>query len=695
MTATLPTPSSAATAGSTGSGAPLRIGLIGAGKMGLNHLKAIGACTGVEIVGVADPQADVEALRPLLPASAVIVGSLDELVAQGRPDVVHIVTPPHTHAPIARAALSAGLHVYVEKPFTLARPEAEALTAFAAEKGRLICAGHQCLFEHAAIDGRAALARLGTIVHVESYFSFKTVRRSITPIDQAKDILPHAVYMLIDYLRAGSPGLEATPVTLLGADASADGDVYGVLSLGACRGLLTVTLRGRPVEQYLHVVGTNGSMRVDLVSDAVTALEGPGASAVGALMSPYRLAWQSVTRSTSGFSRRIRGRKFGYPGHKELCQAFYDSIRGAGPAAMTASSILETVGVCESIGRVLDEAEAGAEAAAEAGLAARAAALPPVSAGRGIAVVTGAAGFLGRGVVRELRAAGWSVRALTRQPLRLGAREPGVDYRACDLSRPIPADVMAGATFVAHCAAETKGGAADQERNSIKATRHIVEAAADAGAKRLVHVSSVAVMRPPASASREMDEATPVDLDNRTRGPYVWGKAESERVVTTVARERGVDVRIIRLGPLVDYAAFEAPGRLGRELGPLYVAVGPKRSPIALLDVGTAAEVIRSYGDHFESAAPVLNLVEPEAPARRELLARLRARRPELRVFWLPMWFLRVISPPLKLVQRVMGSKAPLDIASAFTSPRYRTELSAQAIAKARTRAPARVTSAP
>ena len=673
----------------------VRVGLIGAGKMGLNHLKAIGACTGVEIVGVADPQADVEALRPLLPTGAAIVASLDELVAQARPDVVHIVTPPHTHGPLARAALSAGLHVYLEKPFTLTREEAESLAAFAADKGRQICAGHQCLFEHAATAGRAALSRLGTIVHVESYFSFKTVRRSITPIDQAKDILPHAVYMLVDYLRAGNPALQATPVTLLGVDASADGDVYGVLSLGACRGLLVVTLRGRPVEQYLHIVGTNGSMRVDLVSDAVTALEGPGASAVGALMSPYRLAWQNVTRSTKGFSRRIRGRKHGYPGHKELCQAFYDNLRGAGPAAMTVTSILETVGLCESIGKALDEAEAAAEASAQASLAARDAALPPVVPGRGVAVVTGAAGFLGRGVVREMRAAGWPVRALTRQPLRLGAREPGVEYRACDLSRPIPADVMAGATFVAHCAAETKGGAADQERNSIRATRHIVEAAADAGAKRLVHVSSVAVMRPPASASTPMDEATPVDLDNRTRGPYVWGKAESERVVTTVARERGVDVRIIRLGPLVDYAAFEAPGRLGRELGPLYVAVGPKRSPIALLDVGTAARVICSYADQFDAAPPVLNLVEPQAPTRHDLLARLRERRPELRVFWLPMWFLRVISPPLKLVQRLMGSKAPLDVASAFTSPRYRTELSAQAIERAHAPAAPAVTVGP
>lgn len=651
--------------------------------MGLNHLKAIGACTGVEIVGVADPQADLEQLRALLPESAVIVGGLDDLFAQARPDVVHIVTPPHTHGPLARAALTAGAHVYVEKPFTLTRPEAEELVAFAAEKGRRICAGHQCLFEHAAIEGREALKRLGTIVHVESYFSFRTVRRSITPIDQAKDILPHAVYMLVDYLRAGNPALAAAPVTLLGADASASGDIYGVLALGESRGLLTVTLRGRPVEQYLHVVGANGSMRVDLVSDAVTVLEGPGASAVGALMSPYRLAGQSVRRSTSGFSRRIRGRKFGYPGHRELCQAFYDSIRLGAPPAMTTTSILETVGLCETIGQGLDEAEAAAETAAEASLAERTAALPPVSLERGVAIVTGAAGFLGRGVVRELRAAGWSVRALTRQPLRLGAREPGVDYRVCDLARPIPPDVMAGATFVAHCAAETKGGAADQERNSIRATKHIADAAADAGARRFVHISSVAVMKPPSSASQPMDESTPVDLDNRARGPYVWGKAESERVVTTVGRERGLDVRIIRLGPLVDYGAFEAPGRLGRELGPLYVAVGPKRSPIALLDVGTAARVIRSYAEQFDQAPPVLNLVEPEAPTRRDLLARLRANRPELRVFWLPMWFLRLISPPLKLVQRLMGSKAPLDIASAFTSPRYRTELAAAVIARA------------
>src|SRR4051812_39112888 len=89
----------------------LRIGLIGSGKMGVQHLKAIGATPGATIVGVADPAADREGLIPLLPAGAVIVPSAAELFAQARPEVVHIVTPPATHTRLALEALAAGCHV--------------------------------------------------------------------------------------------------------------------------------------------------------------------------------------------------------------------------------------------------------------------------------------------------------------------------------------------------------------------------------------------------------------------------------------------------------------------------------------------------------------------------------------------------------------------------------------------------------
>ena len=58
--------------------------------------------------------------------------------------------------------------------------------------------------------------------------------------------------------------------------------------------------------------------------------------------------------------------------------------------------------------------------------------------------------------------------------------------------------------------------------------------------------------------------------------------------------------------------------------------------------------------------------------------------RPDLRVFWFPAWLLRALSGPLKLVQRyALGSKEPLDVAAAFASERYQTELAGQVIAKA------------
>ena len=47
---------------------------------------------------------------------------MDALLAEARPDVVHVCTPPAAHVAAALAALEAGAHVYVEKPFAL-RPQ--------------------------------------------------------------------------------------------------------------------------------------------------------------------------------------------------------------------------------------------------------------------------------------------------------------------------------------------------------------------------------------------------------------------------------------------------------------------------------------------------------------------------------------------------------------------------------------------
>jgi predicted dehydrogenase/nucleoside-diphosphate-sugar epimerase len=663
-------------------GSPLRIALIGCGKMGQQHLRAIRSLENTVVVGIADPSADRSTLAELVSHACLIVSDPVEMIRQAAPDVVHVVTPPGTHAELAMLALEAGCHVYVEKPFVPTRAEAEVIFALAASRGLQVCAGHQYLYERPSLLALEYLASIGRLVHLESYFSFRMVRRTITPVDQAKDILPHAVYPAVEQLRQGTGSSEAA-IQITGVDARASGDVYALLRLGDATAIVLVTLSGRPVEQYQHLCGTNGWMRADYVTGGVTRLLGPGAG-LGILFTPYRRAVQTLTTATSGFSRLILGRKTSYPGLQTLLERFYASVRNNTPPPLSPRSIIDTVEICERIGEALDRAERLEETEAQRALAVRAAALPPTRPAHGIVLVTGGTGLLGKRVAEELRHAGFAVRALGRRLPPCTARVPGVDYIAGDLASSLDASALRGVTLVVHCAAETAGGQSEHERNSIAATRHIIEAAAGAGVRKLVHISSLAVLKTGRQMRGPLSEQTPVDAGTLGRGPYVWGKAESEILAQRMGAERGLDVKVVRPGPLVDYTSFHPPGRLGREIGPLFVAVGGRRSPLSVCDVGTAARVIRRYVENFDSAPALLNLVEAPPPTRRELADRLRADRPDLRIFWFPPLLLRILSRPLKLVQRIaLGSSKPIDVYAAFASERYQTDLAASVIDQA------------
>jgi predicted dehydrogenase/nucleoside-diphosphate-sugar epimerase len=657
----------------------LRVGLVGCGKMGLHHLAAIAKAPGVSVVGIADPLADAEELKGLIPADARIVADLAALLTETRPDVVHIVTPPHTHAPIARTLIEAGVHIYVEKPFAMSKAEAEEVLALAAARGVLVCAGHQNLFERPAILAREQIGTIGRVVHIESFFSFRQVRRTITPVDQAKDILPHAVYPLVDQMRAGT-GLHDAPIAVVGMDVRTSGDVYALLRLGECTGVLLVTLSGRPIEQYKTIVGTNGVMRADYVTGSVTRLLGPG-TGPGILLTPFRRGWQTLKSATKNVAGIIFGHHGSYPGLTVLVKRFYESItsRSAGP--ITPQSIVDTVDICEQIGAALDYEEAQTQGAALARLETLGSRMPRPTKRGGI-LVTGGTGLLGRRVVEELRYAGYPVRTVARRMPPPSARAPGVEYIVGDLARGLSADAFDGIESIVHCAAETGGGKSEQQRNSIAATRLLIEGGAAAGVKTVVHISSLAVIKP--GNGRMVDENTPVDAGNLERGPYVWGKAESEVLAQRLGRERGIQVKVIRPGPLVDYADFQTPGRLGREVGPWYVAIGGRHTPLSVLDVTTAARVIRSYMDDFASAPDVVNLVESPAPTRGDLVARMRESRPDLKTIWFPSLLLRMLSGPAKLAQRwLMGASKPLDLYAAFASERYKPDVAAAVIEKA------------
>jgi nucleoside-diphosphate-sugar epimerase len=212
----------------------------------------------------------------------------------------------------------------------------------------------------------------------------------------------------------------------------------------------------------------------------------------------------------------------------------------------------------------------------------------------------------------------------------------------------------------------------------------VIEAAASAGVRDMIHISSLAVLKTGREMGIPLNEGTPIDAGNLGRGPYVWGKAESEVLAQRLGTDLGVRIRIIRPGPLVDYTAYYPPGRLGREIGPVFVAIGPRRALLSVCDVGTAARVIRWYAQHLDEAPELLNMIEAPAPSRGDLANRLQRERPDLRFFWFPGFLLRLLSRPLKLVQRfVFGSAKPIDVYAAFASEVYQTDLAESIIKRA------------
>jgi predicted dehydrogenase/nucleoside-diphosphate-sugar epimerase len=639
--------------------------------MGVQHLRAIARVPGARVVAIADPLITPDRLGNDLPAGVQLLRTPEQLLEEVRPDIVHIVTPPRTHMALACRAIEAGCHAYVEKPFALSTADARRILELAARRGVKVCAGHQLMYEAPARRLRESLSTLGELVHAESRVAFRMVRRNITPVDQVKDILPHAVYLLL-----GSLDTEA-PVDIVGVETRADGDVHARIRVGNVTGTVWLTLKGRPIEQRVNIVGTNGSVTADFVTGGVVRVVGPGNSPVSVLLKPYSEARQVVAGTTRGFAARFRRSNLSYPGLPDLFGQFYRHARLGAPAPMSQKSILDTVVVCERIGSCLDASEETAEQQARARLQLESEALPIRARGR--VLLTGGSGFLGRRVAVELRTAGFDVRSVSRSRVPHQSRLPGVEYVQADLSTPLDAAVLSGVHSVVHCAAETAGDVAEHRANSVTATANLLTAAADAGVRAFVHVSSVAVLKP--GGRRPINEQTPLDAGNFERGPYVWGKAEAELVARRTGDELRLPVKIVRPGPLVDYESFQPPGRLGRELGPWYAAVGPRNGRLAVCDVGTAARVLRWYVQEFESAPEVLNLLEDPTPRRRELMARFTQRRPDLRVFWVPGIVLRLASPVLKLAQRILvRGRTPLDIYAAFASERYDAALAARTI---------------
>ena len=268
---------------------PLRAALVGYGYAGRTiHANLLRAAPGLDLAAVVsrDP-AKVAADLP----SVRVLPSLEALLDAGDVDLVVIASPNELHHPQAMAALRAGCHVVVDKPFTVTTGEATQLIAEARARGRVLTAFHNRRWDADFLTVRGLLAsgELGRVTTFVSRFDrFRPqVRdrwreRAVPGGGLWNDLGPHLVDQALQLF--GWPQAVTADVCALRDGAEADDHFDVTLHYPRARVHLGASmLRAQPGARFeLH--GTAASYLkhgLDTQEDALKRGELPGAEGFG------------------------------------------------------------------------------------------------------------------------------------------------------------------------------------------------------------------------------------------------------------------------------------------------------------------------------------------------------------------------------------------------------------------------------
>lgn len=239
---------------------PLRVGVVGAGVMGRNHLRTWGRMKDVELVGLFDTDRDARE------AAAVQYGcqAFDRLeqLSSGV-DALSIAAPSSLHAAIAIPLLRAGVSCLVEKPLATTEEDCLALIDAAASSGSSLLVGHVERF-NPVVQHLAALLR-GVEVYAVDVRRMSSVSSRITDVDVVADLMVHDLD-IVRSLMGAPPARVAAAGVALSAGSGVD---YASATLTFPGGRVATLTSSRITQnkiRQIQVTSDIGSISADLLS---------------------------------------------------------------------------------------------------------------------------------------------------------------------------------------------------------------------------------------------------------------------------------------------------------------------------------------------------------------------------------------------------------------------------------------------
>ena len=284
---------------------------------------------------------------------AQVVASADELLAEEAVELVVVAAPNAVHAELAAAALRAGRHVVVDKPFTLSTADADRLIALAEAEGRLLSVFHNRRWDGDFLTVQRLL-QAGPLGEVSSFVSRYDRFRPAPKGGWKEDAVPGSGILwdlgphLIDQALVlfGLPETVSADLAVQRPGVEAVDWVHLVLDYGRLRVVLHASMEVRDPGPRFEVHGDRGSFvkwGMDLQETAMRGGARPGDPGWGS-EPPERHG--TLTTEVAGLE--LRGRLASAPGAYE---AFYATmaaaIGGDGTVPVPAAEARDTVLVIE------------------------------------------------------------------------------------------------------------------------------------------------------------------------------------------------------------------------------------------------------------------------------------------------------------------------------------------------------------
>jgi len=178
----------------------LKVGVVGCGYWGPNLVRNLRQAAGCQLKVLCDSSQPRLAHMQRLHPDMAVTSDFDDLLHDAELDAVVIATPVRCHYPMAKAALSAGKNVFIEKPMARTVAEAEELISLAEREGLTLMVGHTFLFSP-AVRRMKEIIDAGDIGEVR-YIAARRLNLGLfqKDINVAWDLAPHDISILLHLL---------------------------------------------------------------------------------------------------------------------------------------------------------------------------------------------------------------------------------------------------------------------------------------------------------------------------------------------------------------------------------------------------------------------------------------------------------------------------------------------------------------